>query len=231
MRRREFIAGTGLVAASAIAGCTGNKSPPPRKSNVFQSIEARNGKLQVDIEDNTWVMSRLDDDDLNDLADPGQVGGLNPVGSASAKGRGGGGGRGATGRATGGYGSAPKTGHGRAWWHGGAYANTWYDDHDDDVTKYGVGVAALGVAFLGNDFEVEDDAPGAGPVPWDCRVTDPNDTETCAIENDGWYRVGAELRGRNGHDFDWECVDLKVDDGVATDGYEVEKQWKVSPRI
>lgn len=243
MRRREFIAGTGLVAASALAGCTGSEFPPPRKSNVFESIEAHDGKIQVALEDSTWVMSRYDDGNQNALADPDEVGGLNgladlgsvgalsPVGSARAKGKGGAGGRGATGRANGGYGSAPKTGHGRAWWHGGAYADDWYDDHDDDVTRYGVGVAALGVAYLGSDFEMEDDAPGAGPVPWDCQVSDPNGTETCAVQRDGWYRVGAELEGRNGHDFEWECVDLKVDDQLTGDGYDVEKQWKVSPRI
>ncbi|MFC7078758.1 hypothetical protein [Halorussus caseinilyticus] len=234
MRRREFIAGTGLVAASALAGCSsGSSSPPPRKSNVFRNIETENGKLQIDLEENTWVVSRYDSDGQSALADPNEVGGFSPVGSARAKGKGGSGGRGATGRADGGYSSAPKTGHGRAWWHGGAYADDWYDDHDDDVSRYSVTAATLGVAYLGSDFEMEDDAPGAGPVPWDCRVSDPDGTETCEIRRDGWYRVGAELvGGPNNHDFEWECVDLKVDEGLGTDaGYEVEKQWKVSPRI
>ncbi|MFC4451599.1 hypothetical protein [Halorussus aquaticus] len=232
MRRREFIAGTGIVAASALAGCTGSKSPPPRKSNVFETIETKGGKLRVALEDNTWVKSRYDGGGQNALADPDDVGGLSPVGGARAKGKGGGGGRGATGRATGGYTSAPKTGHGRAWWHGGDYADDWYEDHRDDVSKYGVGVATIGVAYLGSSAAMKDDKPGAGPVPWDCRVDNPDDTEACQIGTDGWYRVGAELRGKNGHDFDWECVDLKVDETIGSDaGYEVEKQWKVSPRI
>ncbi|WP_276302455.1 hypothetical protein [Halorussus lipolyticus] len=235
MRRREFIAGTGLAAVSALAGCSGSSSPPPRKSNVFEQIRATDGKLKISLEGNTWVKSRYDGGGQNDLADPETDGGLadlSPVGSARAKGKGGAGGRGATGRADGGYSSAPKTGHGRAWWHGGAYADDWYDDHEDEVSRYGVGVATLGVAYLGSDFEMEDDAPGAGPVPWDCRTNDPDGTEACQIDTDGWYRVGAELRGQNGHDFDWECVDLKVDDALGSDaGYEVEKQWKVSPRI
>jgi hypothetical protein len=241
MRRREFIAGTGLVAASALAGCTGSSSPPPRKSNVFQNIRATDGKLKVNLEDNTWVKSRYDGGGQNALADPDEVGGLasldkvgglSPVGGARAKGKGGAGGRGATGRANGGYGSAPKTHHGRAWWHGGAYADDWYDDHDDEISRYGVAVSAIGIAYLGSEFEMEDDAPGAGPVPWDCRVNNPDDTEACTIGTDGWYRVGAELRGQNGHDFDWECVDLKVDETYGSDGgYEVEREWKVSPRI
>ena len=234
MRRREFIAGTGLVAASALAGCSGSSSPPPRKSNVFQEIQTTEGALKIELEDNTWVKSRYDGGGQSDLADPSTGDGLadlSPVGGARAKGKGGAGGRGATGRADGGYGSAPKTGHGRAWWHGGAYANNWYDDHEDDVSKYGVAVAALGVAYLGSDFEMEDDAPGAGPVPWDCRIESPDETAACDVRTDGWYRVGAELRGQNGHDFDWECVDLKVDENIGDSGYEVEKEWKVSPRI
>ncbi|UPV76611.1 hypothetical protein M0R89_18940 (plasmid) [Halorussus limi] len=230
MRRREFIAGTGIFAASALAGCAGSKSPPPRKSNVFETIEARDGKIQVALEDDTWVKSRYDGGSQNALPDPDEVGGLNPVGSVRAMGKGGGG-RGATGRATGGYSSAPKTHHGRAWWHGGNYAVNWYDNHQDAVTKYGVGVSAFGVASLGSSSEMEDNAPGAGPVPWDCRVSNPNDTETCAVEREGWYRVGAELRGKNGHDFDWECVDFEVSQQITGDGYEIQKQWKVSPRI
>lgn len=233
MRRREFILGTGLVATSALAGCTGNKSPPPRKSNVFEEIRTTNGKLDIQLEDNTWVQSRYEAEDRqNDLGNADTLGDLSPVGGARAKGKGGAGGRGATGRADGGYSNAPKTHHGRAWLYGGAYANSWYDDHDDEVSKYGVTVSTIGVAYLGSSFEMDDDAPGPGPVPWDCRIESPDDEVTCDMQDDGWYRVGAEIRGPDGHDFDWESVDLEVDDTLGSeDEYEVEKEWKVSPRI
>lgn len=231
MRRRQFVVGTGLAVASALAGCTDdNDSPPPRRSNVIETIELADGDLRIAPEDDTWVMSRYDPDDQQALADPDSVGGLSPVGAASAKGGGGGGGRGATGRGSGGHSSAPRTGHGRAWFHGGAYADDWYDDHDDEVREYSVVVAALGVAYLGTDAEFQDDRPGPGRVPWDETFSDPGDAETYSIDREGWYRVGAHVEGENvNHDFRWESVDLAVDSSAS--GYEIDEKWKVSPRI
>ena len=231
MRRREFIAGTGLAAASALAGCTGSKSPPPRKSNVIETVEITDGDLRIATEDDTWVMSRYDSGDGQQaLADPGAVGSLSPVGAASAKGKGGGGGRGATGRGSGGYSTAPRTHHGRAWYHGGDYADDWYEDHDDEVRKYGVAVAALGVAYLGTNARFQDDRPGAGRVPWDETFSNPGDAETYSIDRQGWYRVGAHVEGEDvNHDFRWESVDLEVERSGS--GYEIDEEWKVSPRI
>lgn len=229
MQRREFIATSGVALLGGLAGCTGNSSPPPRKSNVVSEVETEDGALRIDLADNTWVMSRYDDDQRA-LGAPDGLGGLNPVGGARAKGRGGGGGRGATGRATGGYSSAPKTGKGRAWLYGGAYANGWYDDHDDEVRRFGVAVAALGVAYLGSELQFQDDPPGPGPVQWDEQFRDPDDVETYDISREGWYRVGTHIVDeQTNHDFNWESIDLKVESDGS--GYEIDEEWKVSPRI
>lgn len=230
MRRRKFLLGTGVAAATALAGCTGSSSPPPRKSNVISGIDAQNNNIQIDIADNTWVQSRYDAGGSQALADPDDVGGLSPVGKASAKGKGGGGGRGATGRGSGGYSSAPKTTHGRAWFHGGAYTDDWYDDHEDEVTRYSVAIAALGVAYLGSNAQFQDDKPGAGDVPWDEVYRDPDDAVEYPIDRQGWYRVGANIRGQqSNHDFRWEAVDFQLEGSGSN--YEITEQWKVSPRI
>jgi hypothetical protein len=233
MRRRQFIVGTGLAAASALAGCTGgDQSPPPRKSNVIETVDVSDGALSIDVDGDTWVVSRYDstDDGQQALADPDSVGALSPVGAASAKGKGGGGGRGATGRGTGGYSSAPRTHHGRAWYHGGDYADDWYENHGDEVQKYGVVVAALGVAYLGSDAQFQSDKPGPGRVPWDETFSNPSDAETYSIDRQGWYRVGAHIRGEDvNHDFRWEAVDVEVDRSGSS--YEIAEKWKVSPRI
>lgn len=231
MRRRQFIVGTGLAVASALAGCTDeSNSPPPRKSNVIETVELDDGNLRIAPEDDTWVMSRYEPDDPQALADPDRVGGLSPVGSASAKGKGGAGGRGATGRGTGGHSSAPRTHHGRAWWLGGSYADDWYDDHDDEVREYDVAIDTLGVAYLGTDDQFEDDRPGAGRVPWDQTFSNAADAKTYSVDRPGWYRIGAHIEGENvNHDFRWESVDVEVERSIS--GYEIDEKWKVSPRI
>ena len=229
MRRRQFIVASGLGALTALAGCSGNQSPPPRKSSVISEFEITDGALAIDIADNTWVMSRYEDTQQS-------LGRLNPIGVASAqKGRGGSGGRGASGRGSGGYSSAPRTTHGYAWYHGGDYADDWYENHSDDVTRYGVGVAALGIAYLGSTTQMRDNAPDAGAVPWDETFRDPNDTVQYDITDDGrdagWYRVGANIVGsETGHDFRWACYDLEINTGTD-DGYTIAEKWKVSPRI
>lgn len=208
MRRRHFIASAGLGAAAALGGCLGSQeAPPPRKSSVVSEFETNDGSLVVDLADNTWVMSRYEgtQQSLDDL---------NPVGvAAAAKGGRGGGGRGASGRGSGGYASAPRTTHGHAWYHGGDYADDWYEDHRGDGTRYPVTVAALGIAYLGGTARFRDDAPGPGPVPWDERYPNPEDAVEYDLSNGsdaGWYRVGAKIVGtETSHDFRWESFDLK----------------------
>ena len=230
MRRRQFIVATGLGAVTALGGCLGSKSPPPRKSSVVSDLEVSDGTLVVDLADNKWVMSRYDGSQQSPAT-------VSPVGIASAKGSsGGGGGRGATGRGTGGYTSAPHTSHGHAWYHGGDYADDWYEDHEEEVTQYPVTVAALGIAYLGSTDQMQDEAPDAGTVPWDETFQNPSGTVMYDITNRpefsqaGWYRVGANIvGGDSNHDFRWECYDLEVSDGAT--GFRIDEQWKVSPRI
>ncbi|MFH5801483.1 hypothetical protein [Haladaptatus sp. CMAA 1911] len=229
MRRRQFLLASGIGAVTALSGCLGSESsPPPRKSNVVTDFEMNDGSLVIDLANSPWVMSRYS-------GNSGSAGWLSPVGVANAKGKsGGGGGKGASGRGTGGYAKAPRTHHGYAWYHGGDYADDWYEDHGDDVTKYRTTIAALGIAYLGGASRMNDDAPGAGPVPWDEKYGNPKDTVEYDIADrggnpkSGWYRVGVNLANDN-HDFRWECFDLEIDDG--TSGGHIGETWKVSPRI
>ncbi|ELZ80249.1 hypothetical protein C453_19265 [Haloferax elongans ATCC BAA-1513] len=229
MRRRKFLHASGLAALGALAGCIGSKSPPPRRSSVVSDFEMNNGKLVIDLADETWVTSRYEPNQQS-------LSGVSPIGVASAKGKGGGGGRGATGRGSGGYSTAPRTVHGHAWYHGGDYADDWYEDNRGKFDRYKVGIAALGIAYLGGTSQMRDDTPDAGPVPWDETIQNPDETVTYDITDrsefrrDGWYRVGANIVGDNvNHDFRWECFDLEVD--KDTQGFDIEEQWKVSPRI
>lgn len=235
MYRRRFIAAAGLTAATALSGCLfgRDEAPPPRKSNVFERIEARDSTLRIDIADDPWVLSRYESS--ADVRVPGSLGSrgqrFNPAGVAEAKGGiFGSGGRGATGRAAGGYSSAPKTTHGWAWWHWGDYADDWYEDHRDEIERYGVTVAAIGVAYFGSTSEYRDNRPGAGPVAWNETYESPTDLVEHSIEIPGWYRVGGHIVGETvDHDFRWEAVDFEVvSDGT---GYEMKNEWKISPRI
>ena len=229
MRRRQFVAAAGLGALTALGGCLGDQSPPPRKSNVIAGFETTDGTLAIDVANDTWVVSRYEPNQQS-------LGRLNPVGvAAAAKGGGGGGGRGATGRGSGGYSSAPRTRHGYAWYHGGDYADDWYENHRDEVTRYDVGVAALGVAYLGSTAEMRDDPPGPGAVPWDETFRDPADTVRYDLTNGGrdagWYRVGAHLVGADvNHDFRWASYDLEIN-RTGGESYAIDEKWKVSPRV
>lgn len=232
MQRRDFLrsaAAAGGVAA--LAGCSilgGSNAPPPRRSNAIASVEPQNGALRIEPADDAWIESRKD---ASAPVISGLLAPLSPVGGARAAKGGGGGGRGATGRGTGGYGSAPRTSKGRAWWHGGAYANGWRDDHDDEIQRYRAAIAAIGVAFLGSDDRFEDDRPGAGEVPWDETFRDVEETMSYEISREGWYRVGARMQGRNGNtNFGWEAVDMEID-RTAGGEYVVDEKWKVSPRL
>jgi hypothetical protein len=259
MERRNFIKAIGGTAAvTAIAGCTGDvgtESPPPRRSNVIESVTVGDDpSTLVVIPEETndqWVQSRRDFDyvvdgepsDNEETASDGDanqtstslsfLSGLSPIGVASAAK-----GRGATGRGAGGYRSAPKTSSGRAHFWGGAYVGSWYDDHDDEVEQYPVLIDQLGIAYLGTDEQFQEQDPGPGPVAWDETYTSADEEIETDVNNlqEGWYRVGANIvvdnRGAGdaeGADLGWECVDFRVEE--TDNGKEITEEWKVSPRI
>jgi hypothetical protein len=237
MRRRDFLRGAAATGGlAALAGCSaipfvGGSSAPPRESNVISDIEMGSGAMQIDLADEPFVESRKDAsaEEVGSLAAP-NLAALLPVGRASAAKGGGGGGKGATGRGSGGYRSAPTTSKGRAKYHGGAYANDWRDDHENEIETYRASIAAVGIAYLGSNTEFQDDKPGSGPVPWDEQITDPENTLSYPVDREGWYRVGTELEAPGGGtSFGWEAVDLQVGEGSS--GMEVEEEWKVSPRL
>ncbi|NEU58124.1 hypothetical protein [Halorussus sp. MSC15.2] len=139
--------------------------------------------------------------------------------------------------------AAPKTRHGRAWWHGGEYAAKWYTDHRGEVTKRDVTVEEVGVAFFYNHWGRFDQPalPGAGPVDWDRtfgpeavgELTDSDDALTHDLDSRDRYRVGAHVVTESGRDLGWECVDFTAEPETkdGTPGYYVSDPWKVSPRI
>ena len=256
MERRDLLNTSGIIAVSgltALAGCSGadDTAPPPRKSNVIDEVSlGQNGStLTIDPvpQEDQWVQSRRDlyegknttaektttsEDTSTESA---SLSGLSPIGIASAAK-----GRGATGRGAGGFSSAPRTSNGRAWFFGGAYANSWYNEHDDEVEKYPTRVAQLGIAYVGTNEEFEEQNPGPGPVSWDETYDNPDpDTpiETDVADlRDGWYRVGANIvvdnRGTGNEEttnLGWECIDIRVEDNGS--GKEITERWKVSPRI
>jgi len=249
--RRTLLKTSRIVATgglTAIAGCIGSTNePPPRRSNVIDNIElsADGTTLRIDpfAESDRWVQSRRDLDVDASARSGNQTGAtesiaslsvlskLSPVGTArAAKGRG------ATGRGSGGYRSAPRTANGRAWFWGGSYTNGWYNDHDDEVSQYPVDIATLGVAYIGSNARFEEQDPGPGPINWDDTYDSPADEEIeTSIEDvqPGWYRVGANIvvaEGPDeGADLGWECIDLRLEQ--TADGKEITERWKVSPRI
>ncbi|WP_084157018.1 hypothetical protein [Haladaptatus cibarius] len=250
MKRRSFLQKGGIVgtgALTALAGCTSENSPPPRRSNVVNDLSITGNNLQIRPfpADQQWVMSRRDidlvstgssDGNTNGNGAANSLSGFSPVGVASAAK-----GRGATGRGSGGYSSAPRTHNGRAWFFGGSYANSWYDDHEDEVEKYPVTLAAIGVAYLGTNQQFQEQDPGAGPVSWDQTYDEPDpntkiETPLVGEQGAGWYRVGAHTvieeqalaEGEDG-DLGWECIDIRVE--RANGSLEVTERWKVSPRV
>jgi len=236
----------------SLAGCigTGSSSPPPRKSNVIETVQVADGGSTLVVTPEPapeqWVQTRRDldvvdastdgaDTDGNSTETTARLGvlsGLSPVGVASAAK-----GRGATGRGAGGYSSAPKTSSGRAWFWGGGYTSTWYNNHEDEVDKYPVDINQLGIAYLGTHAQFKEQDPGPGPVTWDETYDSPDGEIETDIESMrvGWYRVGANIVVADGAESDsatdlgWECVDLRVEDTGS--GPEITEEWKVSPRI
>ncbi|AUV80627.1 hypothetical protein C2R22_02265 [Salinigranum rubrum] len=236
MRRRRFLQASGAAALCAAAGCLGDDTPPPRKSNALSDVELRSSgeepALEVDLADDPWVVSRYDSGSSSLAAPLALLADLSPVGVArGAKGGGGSGGRGATGRGTGGYSSAPRTGNGYAWYHGTHDDDDWYDNHSDEVTRYAAAVGTVGFAYLGRNATYVDDPPDPGPVSWDRTVDDPSDEASFQASNEGWYRTGAELVGeRVDHSFGWASVDVLVEDDLGGE-MAIEEEWKVSPRV
>lgn len=239
MDRRRFLAtsGTALGASLALSGCLGgllgggNAAPPPRESAVFEEVEA-GSSIRVVLESNPMVESRVEISGNMEAPGGSAVGmltGLSPIGVARAGGRGG---RGATGRGRGGAAAAPLGHHGRSKYHGGDY-DDWREDHRDEIERYTPAIAAVGVAYLARSEEYAEDPPGVGKVPWDTRVDDPDPGQEITYDDtrEGWYRTGAHLVSRDGsHDFGWESVDFELEpEGSNT--YEVDTQWKVSPRL
>lgn len=249
-RRRYLGLTTGVVASVGTAGCLGflsnNNSPPPRRSNLVTDISVESQQLVVNFVDpeDMWLMSRRDID--VDTAtqssvsgtDRSGLGSLLPVRPASAKGRG------ATGRGTanrgGGSDSTPRSNNGYLWYGGGAYAGTWYNNHDDEVNRYPVTVGTVGLARLGNNTTFRSNDPGPGPVTWDNtynRIDNtPNGPDNrLQVEqqvSEGWRRIGVRADTDTGDEapgFGWESFDVWVQND--TNGFTIAEQWKVSPRI
>lgn len=225
MDRRRFLAAVGATSLTVFAGCSSDETPPPRKSSVVERIETGDDTIRIALVNEPWVLSRY-------TPSSSRLAGarIDPVGVVAAKGGGAGSARGATGRAAGGYRDAPRTTHGWAWWHGGGYADDWYEEHDDETSEYQVRIQEIGVRHFGSDTVFRDDRPGAGPVDWDWTYRHPEHRTDHPIRQAGWYRVGAHIVGKDvDHDFQWECIDFELDS--AGNSYTIENEWKVSPRI
>lgn len=212
MDRRQFVLTTGVVVGSttALAGCTDSTDdPPPRKSNVIESVTVNNQSLQVQLEPTSeqWVMSRRDlsggsDEATGKLTDSSPISPTDEdfspsvrstlsessqsirglLGQLSPVGVVAAKGRGATGRtSSGGFSSAPKTSKGRARLFGGAYVGPWYNTHKEQVDKYPVVATTLGASYLGDDETFQESAPGPGPVSWDTSTQPPEEPESAAL--------------------------------------------------
>ena len=228
MRRRKFLKTAAVVSAVGATGCVSSEGErPPRRSSVFREIEAEEGEVVVELVSNPTVTTMVDEDS------DAPVGFVGVASAAKGRGRGARGGRGATRRGSrSAYRSAPKAGrHNRAKLFWGAYAVAWYDDHDDEVETEDMRVEEVGVAKIEN---YEDNPPGPGKMNWD-KVYQASSGEDLSVDlaevsggEPGWYRVSAHLVS-DGYDFGWESVDflVELEDGVP----DVERQWKVSPRI
>ncbi|UPW01428.1 hypothetical protein M0R88_04825 [Halorussus gelatinilyticus] len=129
-----------------------------------------------------------------------------------------------------GSGESPARGrNGRHKWHGGSYA-AWRGRHGHRVRDADARVVQCGVGYIGDPDATEEELPGAGPVEWTHRCDGDHDEMAVVPSDPGWYRVGARLRGTaEGRDFGWEAVDAKLVDG--DDGWRIDAQWKVSPRL
>lgn len=230
MNRRKFLTTAAASASTiAVAGCIGgDQSPPPRRSNVFDGVQASSNSLSVRLADQPTVQSRSSvGEQQQSLSGPnGLLSFLSPVGVAEAKGRGAAG-RGASGGRSGGR---PTGANGWFIYYGGDYTDDWYENHDDEVNRYPAAISEVGIGRLGGLSQEEEDLPNPGPVVWDEEVNDPDSSVQFNVNQQGWYRVGAHLiAGRADHNFGWEAVDFQLQQNGGQ--YEVSNQWKVSPRI
>lgn len=235
MKRRRFLASSSVALGAVVgfAGCLeGGSVPPPRASDVFKRIAWGSGAIFTKFVDEPRVQSRVDfesgqgqSNSLIGLGDDLSLADLSPVGVASAKGRG----KGASGRGSGSHASAPKGPRGWAIWHGGDY-DEWWAEHEDDVEWYPTKITAAGIAYLGTQEEYEENAPGAGAAEWEKRWGSPTQVIKYPTQNPGWYRVGALLLATGpDYSFGWGAVDFKLVDNGS--GMEVEKGWKIAPRL
>lgn len=236
MNRRQFLLTGGTIVTASTAGClfgSDDNAPPPRKSNLVETFSVAQGSIAAELvsPEEMWLMSRRDagsgDDETTRRVMSG-LGTLSPLGVVSAKGRG------ASGRGRAADGSRPQTGNGFIWFGGGGYTNSWYDNHEDEVTRYDVDIADIGIAYLGDNQTFRESAPGPGPVSWDDTYDTPDGSREMSLPlaegDNGWRRVGANVVAAGGTaDFGWESYDLRIQDTGG--GPEITEQWKVSPRI
>jgi len=244
--RRRFLHGAALLPTAGLvglSGCSSSESPPPRRSRVLSTVTIDSAQLLAELVDDPWVATRrdgvpingqnaqsLDSNAKDSPSGLSVIGSLSPVGTAQAQKGGGGGGRGAVGRGRGSsYSDAPRTGRGRAKYHGGAYVGTWYDDHDDEVRRAETEISEVGIARIGPVSDTDEELPAPGPVSWDETWQNPDDTVSIDVTNAGWYRVGTHTTAADGTNLGWEAVDVLVKDD--NDTYSIAQKWKVSPRI
>ncbi|ERG96995.1 MAG: hypothetical protein J07HQW2_03481 [Haloquadratum walsbyi J07HQW2] len=262
MKRRMLIRTVvGTIAIGSTAGCIrlfqSDQSPPPRKSNVIGDISVMSDAEALEVTtapaESQWVMTRqeidtassqtqaqaqaqidntdthIDWDQLSITEVDSSLDSVSPIGTAEAAK-----GRGATGRGRGGFSSAPRTSNGRAWYGGGAYAATWYNDHDDDVSRVPVTIDTLGIGFIGDNDTFTERSPGPGPINWETTYDDPaREVRADLGPRRGWYRVGAEVNAElaegGTRSLGWESIDFRVQSDGSEE--EITKTWKVSPRI
>lgn len=241
MNRRTFIKATSIGLTGTVvglAGCSGQNSPPPRRSSVVSSVAISDDTpalaAVLEPRGDRWVQTRENIDD-SDVRQPSPTDedsseasfSLSPIGTArAAKGRG------TTSRGSTSYSSAPKTSKGRAHYGGGAYVGTWYNDHDDEVEQYPVAVPTAAAAYLGNNETFEEQDPGPGPVNWDETIDNPTQEIKFMPNNvqPGWYRVGTQITVPGaGENLGWEAIDTRVEREGGQ--LRITEEWKVSPRI
>jgi len=91
-------------------------------------------------------------------------------------------------------------------------------------------VVQCGVGYLGGPDATDEELPGAGPVEWTHPCDGDHDEFAVEPSEPGWYRVGARLRGAaDGREFGCEAVDAKLVEDE--EGWRLDSQWKVSPRL
>jgi len=239
MNRRTFIRGSaGLAAGLGLAGCSllgGTNAPPPRDAKVLEDVSLDGQTLEMTLESSVKVESRAETNQ-SDLGGGAVAASLLPVGVASAAK----GGRGATGRGSGGFSGARKGRHGWAVWHGGDYEDDWREEHSDELQMYDANVKTLGIAYLGDDNEYEENPPGPADVNnWDETWDNPEEGQTVTAglaavspldsPREGWYRIGEELVSEDGEiDFGWQGHDLEVG---REGNWAIDKAWHVRPRV